>query len=142
MTKIFHPNISPTGEICVNTLKKDWDPVQWSLRNIFEVIRCLLIVPFPESSLNEEAGKLFMESYDEYAKMARVYSSVYARKKEALSENKGSPAKESPAKDATAKPDEVLGTLTLNPQSEENKAVKKAGKGQTGGGKKKWIKRI
>lgn len=26
ITKIFHPNISPTGEICVNTLKKDWDP--------------------------------------------------------------------------------------------------------------------
>lgn len=24
MTKIFHPNVSPIGEICVNTLKKDW----------------------------------------------------------------------------------------------------------------------
>jgi hypothetical protein len=24
MTKIFHPNVSVTGEICVNTLKKDW----------------------------------------------------------------------------------------------------------------------
>ena len=24
LTKIFHPNISKTGEICVNTLKKDW----------------------------------------------------------------------------------------------------------------------
>lgn len=24
MTKIFHPNVSSTGEICVNTLKKDW----------------------------------------------------------------------------------------------------------------------
>ena len=23
-TKIFHPNISKTGEVCVNTLKKDW----------------------------------------------------------------------------------------------------------------------
>jgi len=38
ITKIFHPNISPTGEICVNTLKKDWDPSNWKLRNIFEVI--------------------------------------------------------------------------------------------------------
>ena len=24
LTKIFHPNISKTGDICVNTLKKDW----------------------------------------------------------------------------------------------------------------------
>ena len=26
MTKIFHPNIANNGEICVNTLKKDWNP--------------------------------------------------------------------------------------------------------------------
>lgn len=26
MTKIFHPNVSSTGEICVNTLQKDWKP--------------------------------------------------------------------------------------------------------------------
>jgi ubiquitin-conjugating enzyme E2 S len=24
ITKIFHPNISKTGEICVDTLKKGW----------------------------------------------------------------------------------------------------------------------
>ena len=24
LTKIFHPNMSSSGEICVNTLKKDW----------------------------------------------------------------------------------------------------------------------
>jgi len=26
LTKIFHPNVSVEGAICVNTLKKDWDP--------------------------------------------------------------------------------------------------------------------
>ncbi len=30
-----------------------------------QVVRCLMINPFPESALNEEAGKLFMEEYDE-----------------------------------------------------------------------------
>jgi ubiquitin-conjugating enzyme E2 S len=73
LTKIFHPNVSEKGEICVNTLKRDWNPLQWSIKHIFEVdntflisikvIKCLLIVPFPESSLNEEAGKIFMENY-------------------------------------------------------------------------------
>ena len=24
MTRIFHPNVAANGEICVNTLKKDW----------------------------------------------------------------------------------------------------------------------
>lgn len=64
MTKIFHPNVAqPSGDICVNTLKKDWNPAKWNLGNILEVIKCLLIVPFPESSLNEEAGRQFMEDY-------------------------------------------------------------------------------
>lgn len=26
VTKIFHPNVSSQGEICVNTLKRDWQP--------------------------------------------------------------------------------------------------------------------
>ncbi|KAM3137060.1 hypothetical protein pb186bvf_010788 [Paramecium bursaria] len=79
MTKIFHPNVSEKGEICVNTLKKDWNPQNWSFRNIFEVVKCLLIVPFPESSLNEEAGKLFMENYDEYFKHAKLITNIYAK---------------------------------------------------------------
>lgn len=26
LTKIFHPNVAANGEICVNALKKDWNP--------------------------------------------------------------------------------------------------------------------
>lgn len=63
----------------MNTLKKDWNPSNWSLSHIFEVIKCLLIVPFPESSLNEEAGREFMESYEDFFSNARLYTSVHAR---------------------------------------------------------------
>ena len=80
MTKIFHPNISEKGEICVNTLKNDWNGRQWSLYNLFEVIKCLLIVPFPQSALNEDAGKIFMEDYAEYYKIAKIYTNIYAIK--------------------------------------------------------------
>lgn len=80
MTKIFHPNVAvPSGEICVNTLKKDWNPSNWSLTHIFEVVKCLLIVPFPESSLNEEAGREFMESYEDFFSNAKLYTSVHAK---------------------------------------------------------------
>ena len=79
MTKIYHPNVeASTGAICVNTLKKDWSP-QTTFSHVLSVIRCLLIVPFPESSLNDEAGKLFMESYDEYHRRARLMADVHGR---------------------------------------------------------------
>lgn len=50
-----------------------------------QVIRCLLIVPFPESSLNDEAGRQFMDSYEDYAKRARLMTSVHAMPKVASS---------------------------------------------------------
>ena len=79
LTKLYHPNVDlSTGAICVNTLKKDWTS-ETTLSHVLAVIRCLLIVPFPESSLNDEAGKLFMESYDEYAKRARLMADVHGR---------------------------------------------------------------
>jgi ubiquitin-conjugating enzyme E2 S len=80
LTKIYHPNVDmSTGAICVNTLKKDWAPTV-TLSHVLEVIRCLLIVPFPESSLNDEAGKLFMESYDEYARRAKLMANIHGKK--------------------------------------------------------------
>ena len=80
LTKIFHPNVSAKGEICVNTIKKDWNP-QKGLRHIFLAIRCLMIEPNPESALNEEAGKLLLERYDDYCKHAKLMTSIHAVKK-------------------------------------------------------------
>ncbi|CAL0322873.1 unnamed protein product [Lupinus luteus] len=80
LTKIFHPNIATNGEICVNTLKKDWNPTL-GLRHVLIVVRCLLIEPFPESALNEQAGKLLLEDYDEYARHARLYTGIHAKPK-------------------------------------------------------------
>jgi len=78
LTRIFHPNISKTGENCVNTLKKDWQS-NLGVGHVLQVVRCLMINPFPESALNDEAGKLFMEAYDEYCKKACMYTEVHAR---------------------------------------------------------------
>ncbi|KAL2895692.1 Ubiquitin-conjugating enzyme E2 22 [Bienertia sinuspersici] len=80
LTKIFHPNIANNGEICVNTLKKDWNPTL-GLRHVLLVIRCLLIEPFPESALNEQAGKMLLENYEEYARLARLYTGIHAKPK-------------------------------------------------------------
>ena len=40
-------------------------------------MRCLLIEPFPESALNEQAGKMLLENYEEYARHARSALCLY-----------------------------------------------------------------
>ncbi len=79
LTKIFHPNVSRAGDICVNTLKKDWSD-RLGMRHVMLTIRCLLIQPNAESALNEEAGKLLLEDYDEYAKQAKLMTQIHASK--------------------------------------------------------------
>lgn len=43
----------------------------YTFMNEQQVIRCLLIEPFPESALNEQAGKMLLENYEEYARHGR-----------------------------------------------------------------------
>lgn len=76
-TRIFHPNVSERGDICVNALKKDWSPAL-GLRHILLVIRCLMIEPNPESALNDDAGRLLLEDYDAYRRKAAMLTGVYA----------------------------------------------------------------
>lgn len=66
------------GEICVNVLKRDWAR-DLGLRHVLLVVRCLLVEPFPESALNEEAGKLLLESYEAYARHAALMTSIHAQ---------------------------------------------------------------
>ena len=76
-TKIFHPNVSSSGEICVNTLKKDWQS-SFGIAHILVTVKCLLIYPNPESALDEEAGRALLEDYEQYCMRARTLTSVHA----------------------------------------------------------------
>lgn len=78
LTKIFHPNVAANGEICVNTLKRDWQP-DLGLKHILLTIKCLLIAPNAESALNEEAGKMLLERYDDYSDRAKLITSIHAQ---------------------------------------------------------------
>eukprot|EP00914_Ancora_sagittata_P018621 GHVO01036932.1.p1 GENE.GHVO01036932.1~~GHVO01036932.1.p1 ORF type:complete len:163 (-),score=23.06 GHVO01036932.1:813-1301(-) len=78
LTKIFHPNVAKNGEICVNTLKKDWK-AEYGIKHILLTVKCLLIVPNAESALNEEAGKLLLEQYDDYSMRAKMYTDIHAK---------------------------------------------------------------
>uniref|UniRef100_A0A0D6QXV8 E2 ubiquitin-conjugating enzyme n=1 Tax=Araucaria cunninghamii TaxID=56994 RepID=A0A0D6QXV8_ARACU len=119
VTKIFHPNIANNGEICVNTLKKDWRP-NLGLRHVLLVIRCLLIEPFPESALNEQAGKMLMEDYEAYARHARLYTSLHALKPKM--KNKGvitesAALNEGPTNNIVSGPPPLLPCTTTNKEN-------------------------
>jgi len=94
LTKIYHPNVDTSnGAICVNTLKRDWTK-ETTFSHVLSVIRCLLIIPFPESSLNDEAGRLFMDNYEEYAQRARLMAEVHAKSQSSTTWNVGSDSKD------------------------------------------------
>jgi len=95
-TKIFHPNVGANGEICVNTLKKDWKST-YGIGHILVTVKCLLIYPNPESALDEEAGKLLLENYSSYCDRAKLITSVHATPRVKPAEfNTPSPPQEEP----------------------------------------------
>ena len=42
-------------------------------------MKCLLIVPNAESALNEEAGKLLLEQYEDYFQRAKMMTEIHAK---------------------------------------------------------------
>ena len=79
LTKIFHPNVSEQGAICISTLSSDWTE-DMGLDHLLMTIRCLLIEPNPASALNEEAGRLLQENYEDYCSRAKLMTQVHAMK--------------------------------------------------------------
>ena len=47
---------------------------------VSQTIKCLLIYPNPESALNEEAGRLLLEQYEEYSRHARMMTEIHAKR--------------------------------------------------------------
>ena len=78
----FFPKFQPTfflSPFFLNTLKSDWKS-DLGLDHVLLTIRCLLINPNAESALNEEAGKLLLDDYQEFANRARLMTNIYASK--------------------------------------------------------------
>lgn len=55
-----------------------------------QTIKCLLIYPNPESALNEEAGRLLLEHYDDYFSRARMMTTIHAKPSRGATETSGS----------------------------------------------------
>jgi ubiquitin-protein ligase len=77
VTKIYHPNISSTGEICVDTVNEAWNP-HYDPRFGLTSIASILDDPGLDDPLVPEVAETYLRDRSTYDKNARLYTQKYA----------------------------------------------------------------
>jgi ubiquitin-conjugating enzyme E2 M len=75
LTRTWHPNVTESGEVCLNLLKEDYTPVT-TIDQLVAGLKFLFMEPCAVSPLNAKAAvmlqrdpKKFQETVDEYIKL-------------------------------------------------------------------------
>lgn len=76
VTKVYHPNVGPSGEICIPCLS-DWK-VSFTLKTIIEEIEFMLRYPNVDNPLVPEIAKVFVTDIQLYERNVKSWVDKYA----------------------------------------------------------------
>lgn len=71
ISEMFHPNIYPNGDLCLDILKDRWSP-SYDVLGILLSVQSLLNDPNTKSPANIEASKIFENDIEEYSRRVKA----------------------------------------------------------------------